>query len=91
VRPREIAGTTGGEDLGPQAGRGDRAGTSLDNVAGIVAKLGKSIGEAQLGDEGKKSLFKALGIDPNDGRDAADRHARRGPGLAKMTDQNVAA
>jgi hypothetical protein len=66
------------------------AGTSLDTVAGAIAKLGKSIGEARLGDVGKSSIFAALGIDANDGRDAAEIMVDVARALSGISDQAVA-
>jgi hypothetical protein len=65
--------------------------TPLNDVAGIVAKLSQVVGQAKLGDEGKKSLFTALGIDPNDGKDAADRLLQVAKAVTNMADQDVAA
>jgi hypothetical protein len=65
--------------------------TPLNDVAGIVSKLSQVVGQAKLGDEGKKSLFAALGIDPNDGKDAADRLLQVAKAVTNMADQDVAA
>lgn len=90
VRLAEVAGTTSAMmsamDLPARL-----AGTSLDTVATSIAKLSRSIGEARLGDVQKQGLFKALGIDFNDGRDAAEVLVDVGKSLTSMKDQNVAA
>lgn len=67
------------------------SGTALDTVAQSVARLSKSIGEAKTGDASKAALFKALGIDPADGRDAAEVMVDIARSLTHMTDQDVAA
>ena len=85
----EIAGTTAEKISGLEA-PARLAGTSLDTIAASVARLGRSIGEARLGDVGKASLFKALGIDPADGRDAADIMVDVARVLSGMTDQTIA-
>lgn len=87
----EVAGTSAemmsGFDLPARL-----AGTSLDTVAASIAKLGKSIGEARLaGGVGEKAeLLKALGIDINDGRDAAAAMVDLSSVLTQMTDKEVA-
>lgn len=90
VRLSEIAGTTASKlssfDLPARL-----SGTSLDTVAMSVARLSKSLGEAQLGDVQKMGMFKALGINPKDGRDAADVMIDVAKALTGMKDQNVAA
>jgi hypothetical protein len=90
VRLSEVAGTTAAMmsafDLPARL-----AGTSLDTVAMSVARLSKSLGEAQLGDVSKMGMFKALGIDPKDGRDAAAVMVDVAKALTGMKDQNVAA
>lgn len=89
VRLSEIAGTTAAMmsamDLPARL-----AGTSLDTVASSIAKLGRSIGEAQLGDVQKQGIFKAFGINPKDGRDAAEVMVDVAKALVNMKDQNVA-
>ena len=85
----EIAGTTAAKISGLEE-PARLAGTSLNTIATSVARLGRSIGEARLGDTGKASLFKALGIDVNDGRDAADVMVDVAKALSGMTDQTVA-
>lgn len=67
------------------------AGISLDSVAQSVAKLGQSIGEARLGDVGKRNLLTALGIDPDDGRDAAEVYVDVARAVSGMSDQTIAA
>jgi hypothetical protein len=88
-RLSEVAGTTAetfsGFDVPARL-----AGTSLDTVASAVAKLGKSIGEARLGDAGKSSLLEALGIDPKGGEDAAAAMVDLAKAVSGMTDQTVA-
>lgn len=90
VRLGEIAGTTAAQmsafDLSARL-----SGTSLDVIATSVAKLSRSLGEAQLGDVAKRGMFKALGIDPNDGRDAAAVMVDVAKALTGMHDQNIAA
>lgn len=86
----EIAGTTGVNIAGLEL-PALKAGTSLDTVASSIARLSRAVGEAQLGDEGKKSLFRALGMDPNDGTDAAQRMVDVARILVDMKDKNVAA
>lgn len=85
----EMAGTTAERISGFEI-PARLAGKSLDDVAGAVAKLGKSIGEARLGDVGKASLFQALGINVDDGRDAALVMVDVAKALSGMTDQTVA-
>lgn len=90
VRLSEVAGTTAsaisGFDLPARL-----SSTSLDTVATSVARLGKSIGEARLGDVEKMGIFKALGININDGRDAAAVMVDVARMLTGMSDQTVAA
>lgn len=90
VRLSEIAGTTASVisslDLPARL-----SGTSLESVASSIARLGKSIGEARLGDVQKQGLFKALGIDPADGRDAVSVMQDVARATVSMKDQNVAA
>lgn len=91
VRLSEIAGTLPSQiaalDLPARL-----AGTSLDSVAQSVARLSRSIGEAQLGEAGgKRSLLKALGIDPNDGADPVDRFVQLSRSIMSMKDANVQA
>jgi hypothetical protein len=86
----QIAGVTAAKF----SGLGEAAalsGTPLNEVAGLIAKLSQAVGEAKLGNEGKKSLFTSLGIDPNDGRDAADRLLQVAKAVTNMADQDVAA
>jgi hypothetical protein len=85
----EIAGTTAERISGMEV-PARLAGKSLEEVAGAVAKLGKSIGEARLGDQGKASLLRALGIDPDDGRDAALVMVDVAKAVMGMNDQAVA-
>lgn len=89
VRLSEVAGTTASMfssfDLSARL-----AGVSLDSVATSVAKLGRSIGEARLGDVQKQGLFRALGIDPKDGRDSAEVMVDLAKKLTNMKDQTVA-
>lgn len=90
VRLSEIAGTTAstlsGFDLPARL-----AGASLDAVAASIAKLSKSIGEARLNAGGEQaSMFRALGINPNDGRDAAELFVDLAKSLLSMKDQTVA-
>lgn len=89
VRLSEIAGTTASMmsafDLPARL-----SGTSLDTVAQSIARLGKSIGEARLGDVQKQGLLRALGIDPNDGRDAAAIFVDLSKSLTTMKDQTIA-
>jgi len=67
------------------------AGTSLDQVATSIARLGRSLTEAQFANPEKKSLFAALGIDPADGRAASDVMLDVAAALVNMTDKNAAA
>lgn len=90
VRLSEIAGTTA-EKIGKFDLSARLSGTSMEAVATSVARLGKSIGEARLGDVQKGGIFKALGIDVNDGRDAADVMVDVAHAVTGMKDQNVAA
>lgn len=85
----EIAGTTAERISGLEM-PARLAGKSLDEIAGAVAKLGKSLGEARLGDTGKAGLFGALGIDPKDGRDAAQVMVDVARALSGMQDQAIA-
>jgi len=85
----EIAGTTAEKISGLEV-PARLAGLSLDSVAASVAKLGKSIGEARLGDVGKRSLLQALGIDPDDGRDAAEIYVDVARAVSGMKDQTIA-
>ena len=85
----DVAGSTASKISGLEA-PARLAGTSLDTVASSVAKLGKSIGEARLGDSSKSGLFRALGIDPDDGRDAAEVMVDVAQVLSRMKDQTVA-
>ena len=85
----EIAGTTAERISGLEA-PARLAGTSLDTIAASVARLGRSLGEARLGDVGKAGLFRALGIDPDDGRDAAEVMVDVARAISGMTDQTVA-
>lgn len=84
-----VAGTTGAVMSGFEV-PARLAQTSLDSVAMSVAKLGKSMAEAQAGNVEKAGLFKALGIDPADGSDAASTLVEVGKALAGMQDQEVA-
>lgn len=90
VRLSEIAGTTSSAmsalDLPARL-----AGTSMDAVAQAVARLSKSLGEAQLGDVQKQGVFKALGIDVNDGREITQVLFDVSRAFSNMKDQNVAA
>ena len=85
----EIAGTTA-ERISVFEVPARLASTSIESVAASVAKLGKSLGEARLGDVGKASLLKALGIDVNDGRDAALVMVDVAKALSGMKDQAIA-
>lgn len=89
VKLAEVAGTTSSMisamDLPARL-----AGVSLDTVAASVARLGRALGEAQLGDVAKRGMLKALGIDPKDGRDAALVMVDVAKALVGMKDQNVA-
>jgi hypothetical protein len=90
VRLSEVAGTTAanmaGLDLPARL-----AGTSLDSVAMAMARVSRSVGEAQLGDVHKKGLFAAMGIDPASGADAKDQLLAVAQSLMGMQDKNVQA
>jgi hypothetical protein len=90
VRLSEIAGTTASQ-IGAMDLPARLSGTSLDAVAQSISKLNRSIGEAQLGDVAKKGLFKALGIDPTSGADAADQFYNVAKSIMSMKDTNVQA
>jgi len=53
-------------------------------------KAREVVGEARLGDQNKQSLLQALGINPNDGRDAAEIFIDVAKAVAEMSDQNIA-
>jgi hypothetical protein len=90
VRLSEIAGTTATRmaafDLASR-----KSGTSMEAVAQSIARLGKAIGDARLGDAQQGGLLRALGIDPNDGRDAAEIFVDVSRAIMSMKDQNIAA
>lgn len=90
VRLSEIAGTTS-EKISSLDLPARLAGTSLDAVAQSVARLSKSIGEAQFGDTQKRGFFKALGIDPDSARDSVDTFVQVSKALTSFKDQNLAA
>jgi hypothetical protein len=90
ARLAEVAGTTASKMSGFDI-PARLAGTSLDTVASSVARLSKAIGEARLGDVQQRGLLEALGININDGRDAADVLLDVAKSLTSMRDQNVAA
>lgn len=90
VRLSEVAGTTA-EKMSSFALVARLSGTSMDAIATSVARLGKSLGEAQLGDVQKQGILKALGIDPKESIDAADAFVIVSKALTGFKDQNVAA
>jgi len=91
VRLSEVAGTTASM-MSSMELPARLSGTSLDSVATSIARLSKAIGEARLDKSGESArLFKALGIDPEDGRDAAAVFVDVSKALVGMKDQNVAA
>lgn len=67
-----------------------KSGVALDSIAAAIAKLGRSIGEARLGDQNQKLLLGVFGISPNDSRDAAAIFQDVGRTLISMKDQTVA-
>lgn len=89
VRLSEVAGTTASR-MSAFSLSAKLSGTSMEAVAQSVARLGKAIGEARLGDVQKGGIFKALGIDVNDGRDAAEVFVDVSRAVMSMKDQNVA-
>lgn len=84
-----VAGTTGAVMSGFEV-PARLAQTSLDSVAMSIAKLGKSMAEAQAGNVQQAGLFKAIGLDPADGRDAASTLVDVAKALSGMQDQEVA-
>jgi hypothetical protein len=85
----EIAGTTASRISAFEV-PARLAGISMDSVASSVARLGRAIGEARLGDEGKSSLLKALGINADDGRDAAEVYVEVAKAVVDMKDKTIA-
>lgn len=67
-----------------------KSGVAIETVATSIARLSRSIGEARLGDENKKLMLGALGISPNDSRDAAAIFQDVVKALVGMKDQTVA-
>lgn len=67
-----------------------KSGVAIETVATAIARLSRSIGEARLGDENKKLMLGALGINPNDSRDAAAIFQDVARSLVSMKDQTVA-
>jgi hypothetical protein len=65
-------------------------GTSMDSVATAIAKLNKSIGEAQVIGGPKADLLKTLGIDISVGRDAGLILFDLSKKLADMSDKQAA-
>lgn len=89
VRLAEIAGTTS-EAIGSLDLPARLAGTGLESVATSIARLSRAVGEAQLGDVGKRGLFAALGMDPDDGKDASERMIEFAHAIMQVKDQNIA-
>lgn len=85
-----IAGTTGAA-FSKFEEPARTSGTSLDAVAVSVARLSRSIAEAQTQSPEKKNLLEALGIDANDGRDASEVFIDVAKALDALPDKNAAA
>jgi hypothetical protein len=88
TRLAEIAGTTA-SNISALVLPSKLAGVSMDSVAMSVARLGKAIGEARLGDAQQKNLLRALGIDPSDSRDALAIFIDVGRSLDSMKDKTL--
>lgn len=90
VKLSEVAGTTAATISGfDEPAR--LAGVGLDSVANSIARLSREIGQARLGDQQAGGLLRALGINPDDGRDAAEHFVDLSKVLLTMKDQTVAA
>jgi hypothetical protein len=89
VKLSEVAGTTAATFSGfDEPAR--LAGVALDTVAHSIARLSREIGQAKLGDPQAGGLLKALGLNINDGRDAAEQFVDISKALLSMKDQTVA-
>lgn len=90
VRLSEIAGTTA-ERMAAFDLSARLSGTTLDTVAMSVARLSRAVADAQLGDVQKQGIFRALGINPDDGKDSAERLIEVSRALMRMKDANLQA